>query len=245
MHKGANFQTKRDISSVQLRSMNGNYFSRDCDMDKKYLKLNLPASLYWSCVNSKKTSLTKKIFDFTCYLNGILIFPCSNVKVKKGQLEVNKRLVLGEAYEMGSFRISDLRLLPESSLIIDSFKFYTGFNITVNNGAKLVIGSGYANYNVKIDCFDEIVIGQNVAISHNVIIRDSDSHTLTGQRKKSAPIHIGNHVWIGMNSIILKGVSIGNGAVIAAGAVVTHDVPAKSLVAGVPAKIIRNNVEWE
>jgi acetyltransferase-like isoleucine patch superfamily enzyme len=52
-------------------------------------------------------------------------------------------------------------------------------------------------------------------------------------------------VWIGMNSIILKGTRIGNGAVIAAGAVVTRDVPEKCLVGGVPARIIRKIVEWK
>ena len=60
-----------------------------------------------------------------------------------------------------------------------------------------------------------------------------------------APIVIGDHVWIGTNAIVLKGVTIGDGAVIAAGAVVTRDVPAHSLAAGVPARVIRSDVHWE
>ena len=59
------------------------------------------------------------------------------------------------------------------------------------------------------------------------------------------PIVIGNHVWIGARAIILKGVIIGDGAIIAAGAVVTHDVPAYTLAGGVPAKVIREGVEWK
>jgi acetyltransferase-like isoleucine patch superfamily enzyme len=54
----------------------------------------------------------------------------------------------------------------------------------------------------------------------------------------------GNHVWIGMRAMILKGVTIGDGAVVAAGAVVTRDVPARALVGGVPARVLRNDVEW-
>lgn len=56
---------------------------------------------------------------------------------------------------------------------------------------------------------------------------------------------IGDHVWIGARAVVLKGVTIGDGAVIAAGAVVTHDVPAHTLVGGVPAKIIKQNIVWE
>jgi acetyltransferase-like isoleucine patch superfamily enzyme len=58
------------------------------------------------------------------------------------------------------------------------------------------------------------------------------------------PIIIGNHVWVGMNATILKGVTIGDGAIIAAGSIVTKDVKANTLVGGVPARILKENVEW-
>ena len=82
-------------------------------------------------------------------------------------------------------------------------------------------------------------------ISEDVIIRDSDNHELLYEGyRKSAPIWIGDHVWIGMRTMILKGVTIGEGAVIAAGAVVTRDVPPYTLVGGVPAKVIKENIHW-
>ena len=56
---------------------------------------------------------------------------------------------------------------------------------------------------------------------------------------------IGNKVWIATNALILPGVSIGDGAIVAAGAVVAKDVPAKCMVAGVPARVIKSNVEWK
>ena len=65
------------------------------------------------------------------------------------------------------------------------------------------------------------------------------------QNQKSAPIMIGDHVWIGFGATILGGVTIGDGAIVAAGAVVTKDVPPKALVGGVPAKVLRSDIEWK
>ena len=73
---------------------------------------------------------------------------------------------------------------------------------------------------------------------------DSDAHTIDG-RKNTKPVKIGDKVWIGTGAIILAGVTIGDGAVIAAGSLVNKDVPEKALVGGVPAKIIREEVEWD
>ena len=76
-------------------------------------------------------------------------------------------------------------------------------------------------------------------------IRSYDGHTIEEEDYKiSAPIKIGKHVWIGQGATILKGVTIGDGAIIASGALVTKDVPASSLVVGVPAKVIKDNVKW-
>ena len=124
-----------------------------------------------------------------------------------------------------------------------NFVFSSGCRLGVMKDAKLIIGSGYCNYDTKIYCFNNITIGNNVAISENVIIRDSDNHNIEGT-VNSAPIVIGDNVWIGMGAMILKGVTVGEGSVIAAGAVVTKDVAPNTIVAGVPAKEIRKDVTW-
>jgi len=136
-------------------------------------------------------------------------------------------------------------------------KFIINGAVSLHKGVCVVIcdegivsigGNTYINESSRIHCRDRITIGNNCAIAWGVQILDSDEHILFEngvQTKKShSPILIGNHVWIGCNTIILKGVHIGDGAIIAAGSVVTKDVPNNVLAAGVPTKIIKNNVCW-
>lgn len=131
-------------------------------------------------------------------------------------------------------------------IVKNNFRIYSGSRVSVNDNATLILGSGYINNNCSISCFEKIEIGNDVAISDGLTIRDTDNHViLDTNHKPTLPIKIGNHVWIGMNVTILKGVTIGDGAIIAAGAVVNKDVPANCLAGGVPAKIIKQNVYWK
>ena len=87
-----------------------------------------------------------------------------------------------------------------------------------------------------------IFIDDGVLIGHNVVLATLN-HAMQPERRGDmlpAPIHIGKRVWIGSNATVLPGVTIGDGAVVAAGAVVTKDVPANAVVGGVPAKAIRH-----
>lgn len=129
------------------------------------------------------------------------------------------------------------------------FEVFTNAKIYINEGAELVLNSGYMNHGVNISVFTRIMIGNRVYISENVTIRDSDNHEIyyEGRQKDNiaAPITIGDNVWIGMNVIILKGVTIGDGAIIGAGSVVTRDIPPRCLAVGNPARVIKENVKWE
>lgn len=101
----------------------------------------------------------------------------------------------------------------------------------------------YANFDLVILDVCEVHIGRNCLIAPRVQILAA-THPIDPDVRRSglesgAPITIGDDVWIGAGAIIHPGVTIGDGAVIGAGAVVTKDVPARSVVAGVPAKVIR------
>lgn len=140
-----------------------------------------------------------------------------------------------------------LKMMPNSKINVkNSFDIFSGHHIVLMENAILNLGSGYINYNLKIRCHKEITIGENVAFSENLTIWDSDSHEIVGNTNpKTAPVRIGNHVWIGINVTILKGVTIGDNAVLAAGSIVTKDVPANSLAGGIPAKVITKNINWK
>lgn len=140
---------------------------------------------------------------------------------------------------------SSLRFGKNSSFIVkDKFKILSGCDVNIDDNATLVLGSGYINHDTKVYCKNRIEIGYNTIIAEDVIIMDSDSHQINDSSAISKPILIGDRVWIGMGAMILKGVTIGDGSVVAARSVVTKNIPPNSIVAGNPAKIIKQNIHW-
>lgn len=108
---------------------------------------------------------------------------------------------------------------------------------------RLRIGSGtYIGQRSEIYAQESIQIGDDSLIAMDVLIMDTDHHVIEGN-DRTRPVTIGSHVWIGARASVLKGVTIGDGAVIAAAAVVTSDVAPGYLAAGVPARAVRP-VTW-
>ena len=105
--------------------------------------------------------------------------------------------------------------------------------------AEILIGNNCGFSGVTIGAFEKIVISDDVKCGANVVITDSDWHLDDVRIKRSKPVLINKNVWIGLNTIILKGVSIGENSVIGAGSVVTKDIPANCIAAGNPCKIIK------
>nr|DAH43337.1 MAG TPA: hypothetical protein [Caudoviricetes sp.] len=165
----------------------------------------------------------------------------ANINIQNN-FQFNKQWV-----KVKNIKPGQLNLGKNATLNINDFVVYSGCSIGIQENATLSIGTGYMSFDSIIRCSERITIGNGVFIAEGVLIRDSDGHNIISDKshRNKAPIVIGNHVWIGSRATILKGVTIGDGAIIAAGAVVTKDVPPKTLVGGVPAKIIRENVEWE
>jgi len=146
-------------------------------------------------------------------------------------------------------RPSRLILHPNSQLVCKGhIQSYEAVRIECLPNAVLEIGDkSYINHDSEIRCREHISIGNNVNIAYNVLIQDSDYHTMYDEQGRgkphTLPIVIEDDVWIGANAIILKGVTLGKGSVVAAGAVVTKSAPAYSLIGGNPARIIKQDIK--
>ena len=112
--------------------------------------------------------------------------------------------------------------------------------------SKVFIGAGTTtSNNISIVGCSKISIGKGCQIGDLVAIYDCDFHEISPETRndsvgESLPVEIGNNVWLGSRVMVLKGVKIGDNSVIAAGSIVTKSIPANSLAAGIPARVIRN-----
>lgn len=175
----------------------------------------------------------------------MLDFPRIRRQLRGRIFERRNRVAGGGRTELlGPVHVS--RPHPNSSLRLGRWvRFYQGVGIYLDSPeATVTIGSGtYVNRRTEITCKSEVTIGERCAISWDVLISDTDYHQLN-ESQNTDPVVIGDDVWVGAKAIILKGVTIGDGAVVAAGSVVTANVPPGTLVGGNPARELREQVTW-
>jgi acetyltransferase-like isoleucine patch superfamily enzyme len=140
----------------------------------------------------------------------------------------------------------EILLEKKSKLIIGKgVQVRRGTVLAVSSGGELTLGNNiFIAHGVTIAAKQKIVIGESTMLAEYVSVRDHD-HEIALSRKplvsrgsKTKPVTIGKNVWIGAKATIVKGLEIGNEAVIGANAVVTHNIPKQAIAAGVPTKII-------
>ena len=158
------------------------------------------------------------------------------------------RRARGERIHCGRRRVfwrGRLQLDARGSISIgDDLKAYAApipARISAGPEGSVELGNGvFVNYGVEIYAARSVTIGDNVHIADLAAIYDTDFHQLEeGAEVRVAAVKIGADAWIGRQAIVLPGVTIGDHAVVAAGSIVTKDVPARTLVAGNPASVKR------
>ncbi|HOB19618.1 MAG TPA: acyltransferase [Candidatus Atribacteria bacterium] len=179
-------------------------------------------------------------------------FGSSISKMPSARLRIDKRLYLGGRYigDMSKAKASLLLYRGACFHAAGKVKLGPGVGIVVGNDARLTIGdNSYITANSIIFCSKEIEIGRECAISWNTTIIDTDFHHIYypdgTTNELSKPVKIGNRVWIGSNTTILKGVTIGDNSVIGANTLVNKDVPPNCLAVGNPMRIIKEGIDWK
>lgn len=145
---------------------------------------------------------------------------------------VNSSIIIGRNCSFRSDRRSNLAGITRGCIIA-----------THGPDAKIAVGNNCGFSGTVIGAATSVTIGHDVMVGVNSFITDFDWHSLYPETRNitfaKAPVNIGSHVWIAANCIILKGVTIGDNAVIGANSVVLSDIPANALAAGNPCKVIK------
>ncbi len=175
-----------------------------------------------------------------------LVFVGSQVKVRHGyQISAGKNLILGDNVDINALSADGIILGDHVSIARDSILFCTG--VIAQKGTGITIGdrtgigaraflAGQGGITIGAD----VITGPNIQIfSENHNFSDLNQ-TIKAQGVTKQATVIGNNCWLGGGVTILAGVKIGDGCIIAAGSVVTKSVPSNSVVAGVPAKVIKS-----
>jgi tetrahydrodipicolinate N-acetyltransferase len=156
------------------------------------------------------------------------------------------RIGLGPFGLTSTHDVSVLRVRPGARFTVDGIVSpQRGVRIVVDAG-ELRIGPG-TNVNglTKILVAESVSIGAGCTLSWDVQVLDTDFHAITSDGVRRAAVVVEDRVWVGTRAVLLKAVHIGAGAVVAAGAVVTRDVPAATVIAGTPARVIAKVDSWQ
>ena len=219
---------------------------------KKYLYRVMSILKYSTRIKLYNAIVRKCTIDIASISNEVIL---KNVEVLHSEFLINGKNNHIELNK-SSHCIYNLSLKifgDNNNVRIDENAIIYGLRIVIRgNGCQVTIGRDFSeNENCMIVCMGEnnyVNIGNGCMLSSDVDIWNTDSHRILDTSgniiNSSLPIEIGNHVWIGKKSCVLKGVNLGDNSIIGFASVVTKDVEANSIYAGNPARKIKNEINW-
>lgn len=178
------------------------------------------------------------------------------MKLKRGQIVLDaplrKNFFFGECGSAGLQEVKGGIYLDDGAKIYLNAMCILGQGTVLRCDKNATIEFGknfYCNKNCYLRSSERIKFGDDCSLGWNVQLNADDGHVVKYNGKMSQQkghITIGNHVWLTSNTIVTKEVTIADGCIVAQGAIVTKSITdSQSLVAGIPAKAIKNNVEWK
>ncbi len=187
--------------------------------------------------------------------------PSARMRIAKdAELKLGGRMILGLSPELDAGPAADFEMDTVQRAVITMragsrlettgwVALGPGSQIIVAPGGNVVLGQGHhSSVGSVIICRSTITMGGDGGISWGSLVMDSNFHPVYRNEVPSTidePIHIGEHVFVGARSVVLKGSRIGDGTIIAAGSVVSGEIAAGVLAGGIPAKVLQENVRWE
>lgn len=138
-------------------------------------------------------------------------------------------------------------LINSTLEIYGNVTFYPGVLIYGVDAHIIIRNNTKINGDVEIISLKKIDIGEDCLFAQGIIVRDNDGHQMsdTDDKYGAEEVKIGNRCWIGQRAMVLKGVTLADNVIVGAGAVVAKSFPSGVAVAGIPAKVIKENVSWQ
>lgn len=174
-------------------------------------------------------------------------------KIKHSIISVNgnnNKILIGENCIINNCKI--IIYGDNNNVVIeDTARLLGGAKLILDGNGIVHIGKNAGIREVKFLAKGaEIKVGELCMFSNNILIRTHDSHNVIDNNTKGVlnppqNVILGDHVWVGQNVTVLKGVTIGSNSILALGAIVTKSCPANCIMAGVPAKIVKSGVSWD
>jgi len=203
---------------------------------------------FWAVV--RRVSIVRSVWYSARLRGAVLIARGARVRIRwSAKVEFGPGGFLLHGFLHRSPLPASLELGRNTTLTLrGTTQIWRGAQIKVYQGAHLDLGDRVIfNEGSRVMCCTGVKMGNGSGLSWGAEISDTDLHPMRLNGKwmeHQAPVVLGEHVMVGARAMVLKGVRIGDGAIVAAGAVVTGDVPPACAVGGVPARIIAKDVEW-
>ena len=165
----------------------------------------------------------------------------------KVKLSFSKSIIKFDNSMIGCHGVNDKTTIlhfVNSKISLNNCQIYKGCIFDAYNSTIEIKDNTWINEKCEFHIRNKLIIGTHCGIGYNCLFMDTDFHHVNNDKKEERGIIIGNNVWIGANCIILKNVILGNNVIVGAGSVVTKSFPDNVLIAGNPARIIKENIGW-